>query len=82
MITKNKTVLSFIHPTPAWATWVFRIVFLLTTAFAIIIAGEPDISDTIKIKIEVYLKALDFVIWGIARGIGVKKQDFEDGGNE
>lgn len=77
-IQKNKTVLSFRKPTPAWATWVFRIVFLLTTAAAIVISSEPGITDHIKVKLGVYLKAIDFVIWGIGRGIGVTKEDFTD----
>lgn len=75
LIQKNKTVLSFIKPTPAWATWVFRIVFLLTTATTIIISSEPDITDQVKVKLSVYLKAFDFVIWGLARGIGVSKEE-------
>ena len=64
---KSKTVFSFKQPTPAWATWLFRIVFLLTTAATIVIAAE----------LGVYMKAFDFVIWGIARGIGVKKEEFD-----
>jgi hypothetical protein len=73
---KNKTVLSFQHPTPAWATWIFRIVFLLTTATTVVIAAEPDITDKTKVKWNVYLRAFDVVVWGIARGIGVKKERF------
>lgn len=73
----NKTILSFNKPTPAWATWIFRIVFLITTAATIVIAADPDIKDKTKVKLSVYLKALDFVIWGIGRGLGVEKGDFE-----
>jgi hypothetical protein len=75
--TKSTTVLSFTQPTPAWATWVFRVVFLLTTAATIILAAEPGISDEVKVKLGEYMKAFDFVVWGIARGIGVKKEDFD-----
>ena len=74
---KSKTVFSFKQPTPAWATWLFRIVFLLTTAATIVIAAEPDIGDETKVELGVYMKAFDFVIWGIARGIGVKKEEFD-----
>ena len=77
LITKNRTILSFQQPTPAWATWIFRIVFLLTTAATIIVAAEPDINDKAKVKISVYLKAFDFVVWGIGRGLGVRKETFD-----
>jgi hypothetical protein len=75
---REKTVFSFKQPTPAWATWVFRIVFILTTAAIMLIAAEPDIPDNLKIKLGAYLKALDFVIWSIARGLGVKKEQIEN----
>lgn len=75
-IGKDKVGVSFTNPTPAWATWVFRGVFLLTTAATIIIAAEPHIPDDVKVRIGVYMKAFDFVIWGLGKGIGVKKETF------
>ena len=78
MSTKNKTVLSFQQPTPAWATWIFRIVFLLTTATTIIVASDPDMADKTKVKLGVYLKAFDVLVWGIGRGLGVKKEEFDN----
>jgi hypothetical protein len=75
---RSKTILSFNKPTPAWATWIFRIVFLLTTAATIVIAADPDIKDKTKVKLGVYLKALDFVIWGVGRGLGVDRKEFEE----
>lgn len=74
---QGKTVLSFTKPTPMWATWTFRVVFLLTMAASIIIAGEPTIPDDIKARIFLYLKGLDVFVWGIGKGLGVSKTDFE-----
>ncbi|MBK7110460.1 MAG: hypothetical protein KA954_12010 [Chitinophagales bacterium] len=74
---QGKTVLSFSKPTPLWATWTFRIVFLLTTAATIIIAGETHIPDDVKTRIFLYMKGLDFVVWGIGRGLGINKTDVE-----
>jgi hypothetical protein len=73
----GKTVVSFTKPTPMWATWVFRIVFLLTTAATYIIATDNTIDDDTKVRIFMYLKGFDVVIWGIGRGIGVDKSAFE-----
>lgn len=77
-ISNAQTVISLTKPSPMWATWMFRIVFLLTTAATIIIAGDSDIKKENKIKYMVYMKAFDVVIWGIARGLGVEKKTFED----
>jgi hypothetical protein len=66
-----KTVLSFKKPTPLWATWTFRIVFILTGVITVVIAGDPGIANDLKIRLGVYLKGLDMAIWGITRAIGI-----------
>jgi len=73
----GKTVLSFTKPTPMWATWVFRIVFLLTTAGAIWVAATGLIPQNSKVEIMLAMKVLDVIIWGIGKGIGVDKSEFE-----
>ena len=73
---KGKTVISFTQPTPMWATWIFRSVFLLTTAATFVIAGKENLDNAIKVQIFLYMKAGDFVIWGLAKGVGIKKEDF------
>jgi len=75
----TKTVISIQSPTPMWATWVFRITFILTTAATMVIAADPTIPDGVKVRIGAYLKGLDFVIWGISRMLGVQidQSDFK-----
>lgn len=77
----GKTVISINAPTPMWATWIFRIVFLLTTTATFIIASDPAIPDALKVRIGIYLKGLDFVIWGFGRFIGVEKPSIEPPSN-
>lgn len=74
---RAKTVFSVTLPTPRWATWAFRIVFILTTAISVYVAGSGFISEAAKVEIMVILKALDVLIWGVGRFIGIKKEDFE-----
>lgn len=71
----NKTVISLAKETPKWATWSFRIVFILTTAVTFVIASDPAIPDALKVRIGVYLKGLDMVIWGIGRFLGIEPQN-------
>lgn len=73
---KGKTVISFKQPTPMWATWIFRCVFLLTTAAFFVIASDGTITPESKVQIFLYMKAGDFVVWGMAKGVGIKKEDF------
>lgn len=74
----GKTIISVNSAPPKGITWAFRIVFVLTTGATFIIAGDPTIPDVLKVKIGVYLKALDFCLWGLGRGLGVKKEDYEE----
>ena len=73
----DKTVISINKPTPSWATWVFRIVFVLTTAASIWIAATGLIPDPAKVEIMTAFKSIDFIVWGIGRGLGVKKEQFD-----
>lgn len=68
----GKTVLSFEKPTPMWATWVFRIVFVMTGVATFIIAADPAISESTKIRLGIYFKGFDMFIWGVTRAIGVE----------
>lgn len=58
-------------PTPLWATWVFRIVFILTTAAVFLIGQTALISAPAKVEIMVWLKTLDMVVLGISKLFGV-----------
>jgi hypothetical protein len=65
--------------TPIWAKWVFRIVFLLTTVATFVIAADPAIADDLKVRLTVYLKALDMIVFGLSKlfGIELKKPENE-----
>ncbi len=54
--------------------------FLVTSAATLVIAGDTGLTDGTKVRILLYMKAFDFVIWGIGKGLGVDKKQFEDVG--
>jgi hypothetical protein len=56
--------------TPEWAKWTFRVVFILTTVATFIIASDPAINDALKVRIGVYLKGLDMLIYGVSKLFG------------
>ena len=68
----NKTIISIKSPTPNWATWVFRIVFWLNKAILAAVTADPGISADMKVRIAVYLSAIDGFVWTVSRGLGVK----------
>lgn len=74
-MSEEKTVISIAAPTPMWATWLFRIVFVLTSAASIWIAATQLVSDANKAEIMLALKCLDVIVWGVGRMLGVKKDE-------
>lgn len=68
----QKTIISVNSPTPTWANWVFRVVFLLNKVALGIIASDPGIDANTKVRIAIYLSGLDALVWGLSRMIGVK----------
>ena len=63
------------QPTPLWASWMFRIVFILTTAATFVIAGEPTIDDATKVRIGLYLKGFDMVVYGVSKMFGIDPKE-------
>jgi len=65
------------HPTPMWATWIFRTEFILNKVFCFWLASTGVIQgDAVKETLLV-VTCIDAFVWGMARFVGVKKSDFE-----
>lgn len=73
----NKTVISVSSPAPKWATWLFRIEFFANKAFLLWLAATKIITPDNIQEILVAAVAIDTFIWGLGRGLGVKKDDFD-----
>lgn len=65
------------HPTPLWANWIFRIYFFATLAAIIIISDLKSLDGDLKFTIALWLKASDVFVWGIAKGFGIDKTQYE-----
>lgn len=75
---RGKTVVSFSKPTPMWATWIFRVEFLLNKAILMVLsASHLWTPEQVKESL-IWIAAIDFFVWGIARGLGVDKNQFEE----
>jgi hypothetical protein len=57
--------------TPLWATWTFRIVFLLVTVASMVIAADDAIPSNTQVRVLVYLKGFEALIYGLSKMFGV-----------
>lgn len=66
------------HPTPVWATWLFRVEFVLNKVALYVLGSTSLVSpDNVKESL-IWIAALDMLIWGLARFIGEKKESYEE----
>lgn len=76
IVTGGKTVMSFTLPSPLWAKMVFRAEFIANKAF--LMALSQGLLPTLDTKITLaWAVIIDFIVWGLAKGVGIKKEDFE-----
>lgn len=76
-IVQGKTVLSFTHPTPKWATWIFRTEFVANKALTMYLTGTGALPPEKVKEWLLIMTIIDFITWFAARSIGVKKTQFE-----
>jgi hypothetical protein len=58
--------------TPRWAKNMFRLTFIVTSAFTIFIAGTNLFSEATKYELMLGLKALDAIIYGFSKMFGIE----------
>lgn len=57
--------------TPAWAKWVFRITFVLTSVFTAWIAATNLVSESWKFETILILKVIDGIAFAFSKMFGI-----------
>jgi hypothetical protein len=71
-VSETKVVFGDLNaPTPMWATWLFRAVFVVTTAIVIWVSGTNLISQGAKVEWMLILKVVDALVLGFSKLFGV-----------
>ena len=76
--SQTKTVISLDKPTPAWVNWVFRTEFVLNKVILFILSSSSLFTPNQVKESLVWIAAIDLLVWGMGRFIGLKKEDLED----
>ena len=66
---------AFSAPTPTEAKWVFRIITVITTVVAFWVYGTKLIDENIKSEIMLSLKAIDLLVLGITKSLGLVEKE-------
>lgn len=59
------------NPTPLYITWIFRVQFVINKAILLFF-----IQDLTMLQVKI-LACTDFIVWGLGRFVGVKKDQFD-----
>lgn len=60
------------NPTPLWAKWVFRTVFILTTVASFWAGASTLIDPLYKAELLLGFKSLDMIVFGFSKLFGVE----------
>lgn len=65
-------------PTPVWVNWIFRTEFVINKVFLIWLSSQDviDNAHTLKVILGI-VAAIDGVIWGLGRFVGITKDEME-----
>jgi hypothetical protein len=77
-VADTKTVISLNAPTPSWVNWIFRTEFVLNKVVLFIIGSSALFTQNQVKEAVIWIGALDLLVWGMGRFVGLKKTDFED----
>jgi hypothetical protein len=58
--------------TPLWAKNIFRVTFIITTAFSLFLAGTGLFTEEVKYELILALKAIDALLYGVSKMFGVE----------
>lgn len=71
-VGNGKTVFGAVNsPTPLWATWMFRAIFILTTSLTVWIAGTSLIDIGVKNELMLLLKIIDPIVFIFSKMFGI-----------
>lgn len=66
------------NPTPLWAKYAFRIVFLLLSIAVFMVSDYPDINESLKLLLLKWFSGINMLVWGLSKMFGVEEKGNAD----
>lgn len=61
------------NPTPLWAKYTFRIIFLLLSISVFMVSDYPGISESLKFLLLKWFSGINMLVWGLSKMFGVEE---------
>jgi len=62
-------------PTPLWAKYTFRIVFLLLSIAVFMVSDYPGINESMKALLLKWFSGVNMLVWGLSKMFGVEENE-------
>jgi len=66
------------NPTPLWAKYAFRVVFLLLSIAVFMVSDYPDINESLKLLLLKWFSGINMLVWGLSKMFGVEENGNAD----
>lgn len=66
------------RPTPLWAKYTFRIVFLLLSVAVFMVSDYPGINESLKLLLLKWFSGINMLVWGLSKMFGVEENEKEN----
>lgn len=73
----NKTKFGFSQlgkPTPLWAKYIFRVVFLLLSFGIFMVSDYPGLDEHTKLITLKWFSGINMLVWGLSKLFGINEQ--------
>ncbi|MBN8670338.1 MAG: hypothetical protein ACK4EY_07080 [Flavipsychrobacter sp.] len=65
-------------PTPLWAKYTFRIVFLLLSVAIFMVSDYPGMNEGVKLLLLKWFSGINMLVWGLSKMVGVEENGNAD----
>lgn len=62
-------------PTPMWAKYTFRIVFLLLSFGVFMVSDYPGLNEQAKLLMLKWFSGINMLVWGLSKLFGVPERE-------
>lgn len=59
------------NPTPLWAKYTFRIVFLLLSVAVFMVSDYPGMNEYTKLLLLKWFSGINMLVWGLSKLFGI-----------
>jgi hypothetical protein len=61
------------NPTPLWAKYTFRIIFLLLSCAVFMVSDYPEIDEHTKLLLLKWFSGVNMLVWGLSKLFGLEE---------